>query len=78
MLGRNIEGEMARIAERGSEHAAAAWLRIANHAEQPEQQLQAHQQAGSPHSCTVATCVEHQSQQLFPKECFPLHKVLVL
>ena len=45
MLGRSTEDEMARIAERGNQHATAAWLHIANHAEQPEQQLHAHQQA---------------------------------
>ena len=45
MLGRSIEDEMSRITERGAEHAAAAWLRIADHAEQPEQQLKALQQA---------------------------------
>lgn len=63
MLGRSIEGEMARIAERGSQHAAAAWLRIANHAEQPEQQLQAHQQAGSLSllHCSNRTNTSHSS-----------------
>lgn len=55
MLGRNIEDEMARITERGSQHAAAAWLRIANHAEQPEQQLKAHQQAGVLHDALIAS-----------------------
>lgn len=49
MLGRSIEDEMTRIADRGSQQAAAAWLRIANHAEQPEQQLHAHQQARVMH-----------------------------
>ena len=50
MLGRSVEDEMARIAERGSQHAAAAWLRVANHAEQLEQQLHAHQQARLTHA----------------------------
>ena len=45
MLGRSIEDEMARITERGSDHAAATWLRIAEHVEQAEQQLHARQQA---------------------------------
>ena len=44
MLGRSIVDEMARITERGSQHAAAAWLCIANHAVQPEEQLHARQQ----------------------------------
>lgn len=65
MLGRSIEGEMARIAERGSQHAAAAWLRIANHAEQPEQQLQAHQQAGSLTLLHCSDCTKHQSWYLW-------------
>ena len=46
MLGRSVGDEMSRITERGAEHAASAWLRIADHVEQPEQQLKAHQQAG--------------------------------
>ena len=45
MLGRSIEDEMARITERGCEHAASAWLCIAEQAEQAEQQLHARQQA---------------------------------
>lgn len=49
MLGRSMNDEMGRIAERGSQHAAAAWLRIANHAEQAEQQLHARQQARVMH-----------------------------
>ena len=49
MLGRSVEDEMGRITERGSQHAAAAWLRIANHAEQLEQQLHANQQARFMH-----------------------------
>ena len=45
MLSRSTADEMARIAERGAQHAAAAWQHIANHVAQPEEQLQARQQA---------------------------------
>ncbi len=44
MLGRSTADEMARITERGAQHAAAGWLCIANHALQAEEQLHAHQQ----------------------------------
>lgn len=47
MLGRNIEDEMRRIAERGNQHAAAAWTSIAVHASKPEEQLQARQQVSN-------------------------------
>ena len=48
MLGRSIEDEMVRITERGGHHTAATWLRIAEHAQQAEQQLHARQQASLP------------------------------
>ncbi len=44
MLNRSTDDEMARITERGSQHAAAAWLRVANHAVLAEDQLHARQQ----------------------------------
>jgi hypothetical protein len=44
MLNRSTDDEMARVTERGSQHAAAAWLRIANHAVLAEDQLHARQQ----------------------------------
>lgn len=44
MLNRSNDDEMARITERGSQHAAAAWLRVANHAVLAEDQLHARQQ----------------------------------
>ena len=44
MLSRSIEDEMACITERGGQHAAAAWLRIANHVAAVEGQLHARQQ----------------------------------
>ena len=45
MLSRSTADEMARLGERGPQHAAAAWLHIANHVIAPEEQLHARQQA---------------------------------
>ncbi|DBA87841.1 TPA: hypothetical protein ACH3X1_004837 [Trebouxia sp. C0004] len=45
MLNRSTDDEMARITKRGSQHAAAAWLRVANHAVLAQDQLHARQQA---------------------------------
>ena len=49
MLNRSTDDEMARITERGSKHAAAAWLRVANHAVLAEDQLHARQQVWQHH-----------------------------
>ena len=43
-LNRSTDDEMARITERGSQHAAAAWLCVANHAVLAEDRLHARQQ----------------------------------
>ena len=49
MLNRSTDDEMARITERGCQHAAAAWLRVANHAVLAEDQLHARQQVWQHH-----------------------------
>ena len=53
MLSRITDDEMGRITQRGSQHAADAWTRIATHASKPEEQLQARQQV----SVVPAGCV---------------------
>ena len=69
MLNRSTDDEMARITERGSQHAAAAWLRVANHAVLAEDQLHARQQVWQYKQCLIPAPLAFKIAHPFTNNC---------